>query len=311
MKMQKPAIGIWEFMKEYIISEKKLKRLGYEYPNRLDSAYAISMPEARRIRDEAGFPDLQTLITLTKDRYNLSDETLKPLERFIGQKKRTAGWLAHHKGLVAALFIALLLAAFFAFVPIGRTLAKGLFNFILRSIAPNAVVYCLETEQMDAPLSFDIDYIHSKIILYDDRGDVFLNETHYMRVISGIDEFENATGHSPIRINSPWLELDKLLMEHIPDMGTYIQFIFTSQYGDEITITQCFYSVPKLVFEWNNEHYINVRLSSGRDFLYAVNKDTGVLDGLCVLEDSVLIITAPAGADFDKVLALFDELVPA
>lgn len=197
-----------------------------------------------------------------------------------------------HRRMVAVAAAVLLVIMFFTFIPRGRTLAKGAFDYFANVFENHMKVE--PTSQ--APVY--PGYVANDNI----NPDETVNE--YGEILIEYDDFESFTdelGLHPIRLTSDDFTLAGITLTKYAATGLSLTSQYTSSSGD-VVITQEWLLDGSMSFHSNSDSWESIIILDGVEMLYAIDKVDGIFDGIAMLSDSVLWISA------QKTVDIFEQL---
>jgi len=208
-------------------------------------------------------------------------------------KERTQDWSSNirtRRRVITVAAAMILVVAFFTLIPRGRALAKGAFDYFANVFENHIKIAPTGQSSMHPGL-----YINS----YADSGDV-VNE--YGDLITDYDDFESFTaeyGLLPVKLISDDFICTDITLTKYATSGVSLASSYSSTSGSVI-VTQEWLVDGSMSFHNNKESWESVIILDDVELLYAIDKIDGVFDGIAMLQDSVLWISAQKSVDIFK-----------
>lgn len=282
------------------MTERKLKRILHDKPYLMDGLFVRSRYEARQMALASTLTIEQVLQPIRQDS-DISSVTWARVDLALRakqnrdskqttHKERTHDWSCGIKtrrciGAVAAAMI--LVVAFFTLIPSGRTLAKGAFDYFANVFENHIKIAPTGQSSMHPGV-----YINS----YADSGGV-VNE--YGDLIIDYDDFESFTaeyGLFPVRLISDDFICTEITLTKYATSGVSLTSNYSSPSGN-VVVTQEWLLDGSMSFHSNSDSWESVMILDDVELLYAIDKIDGVFDGIAMLQDSVLWISAQKSVD--------------
>ncbi len=187
-------------------------------------------------------------------------------------------------------YIAIILAlAFFTLIPAGRTLAQGAFNYVM-NVFQNHVKISEQNHTDNYNIdSSSIDNIEASIVQYGE-----------------IEEFISATGYYPIYLSMPGYECSTISRENDPIDGVSLRTVYIASDNESVVLVQSWHT-GNTIDMGSNTDYIETSILGGQQFVYSVDAIDGIYDGVCILSDSVLFVSASQNVDYERVLSALQQ----
>lgn len=192
-----------------------------------------------------------------------------------------------HRRIIAVAAAVVLVIAFFTLIPRGRTLAKGAFDYFANVIENHIKIE--PTSQAPVYPGY----------IADDNIDPDETVNEYGEIIIEYDDFESFTdelGLNPIRLTSADFTRTGITLTKYAATGLSLTSLYTSSSGD-IVITQEWLLDGSMSFHSNSDSWESIKILDGIEMLYAIDKVDGVFDGIAILKDSVLWVSAQKSVD--------------
>ena len=205
-------------------------------------------------------------------------------------KERTRDWSSNirtRRRVVAVAAAMILVVAFFTLIPRGRTLAKDAFDYIINVFENHINIEPSGQTPMHPGL-----YIN-----YEAAPGETINE--YGDLIIGYDSFESFSadyGAKPVRLLSEDFICSEITLTKYATSGASLTSRYSSPSG-VIVVTQEWLADGGTSFHSNSDSWKSVTILDGVELLYAVDKVDGIFDGIAMLPDSVLWISAQKSVD--------------
>lgn len=287
------------------MTERKVKRILYSKPYLMDGLFVRSRYEAQQMMLASTLTIEQVLQLIRQDpdisaiTWERVDLALKTRQRRdceqTTHKERTRDWncgIKTRRRIVAVVAAIILVVAFLTLIPIGRTLARGAFDYFANVFENHIKVE--PTSQ--APVY--PGYVANDNI----NPDETVNE--YGEILIEYDDFESFTdelGLHPIRLTSDDFTLAGITLTKYAATGLSLTSQYTSSSGD-VVITQEWLLDGSMSFHSNSDSWESIIILDGVEMLYAIDKVDGIFDGIAMLSDSVLWISA------QKTVDIFEQL---
>lgn len=269
----------------------QVRRLLQKYPYLLNNTvYIRSYSEAKRMYAE-GFSTFSNIIARAKEQsgllaeaWELFEKSAEATEQKTQRTKARKKWIseisaritAHKRMAIAAMTLAIILA-FFTLFPTGRALAKEMFDYLLN-------VFGYRIEIVDA--AYATTDINGNSIAENNSGTA--NST--IEYVS-IDEFCSATGLTPYVLNFDNWDCTAIVESNSETTGKSLRTEYQTANGDGVVNILQKWLINTQYDILSNGGFDNlILLSNGAEFHYAIDAIDGSLDGVCLLDDSMLWI---------------------
>lgn len=262
------------------------------YPYLLNDTFIRSHSEAKSIYEE-GFPSLSNVVARAKEQSGLPKEAWTYFEKSISaaeqkalRKKERKEWIhdralqiaAHKRTAIACTVLAVILA-FFTLFPTGRALAKEMFDYILN-------IFEYKIEIVDREYS---TYENGEILPAESNTGITNSTIEY----DDITEFYNATGLMPYVLDLEGWDCTVIIEKNSEATGKSLRTEYQTDDGDDdgaIVVMQK-WLLNTQYDVWSNGGFSNsIILTDGNELYYSIDVVDGSLDGVCLLENSVLLI---------------------
>lgn len=282
------------------MTERKFKRILNNKPYIIDGLFVHSRYEAQQMALASTLTLEQVLQTIRQNsgisaatwtRVDLAMKMKERKERFrstikVWFRELSNGAKAHRRIVVVAI-AAVLVIAFFTLIPSGRSLAKGAFDYFAK-VFENS----LEIEPTNQAPVFP-GYVADDNTYPDEE----VNE--YGEIIIEYSDFEVFTsefGLNPIQLTSDDFTCTGITLTKYAATGLSLTSQYTSSNGD-IVITQEWLLDGSMSFHNNSDSWESVMIFGDVELFYAIDKVDGVFDGIAMLKDSVLWVSAQKSVD--------------
>lgn len=205
-------------------------------------------------------------------------------------KVRTHDWgsnIRTRRRVVAVAAAMILVVAFFTLIPSGRALAKDAFDYFMNVFGNHIDIE--PTGQAPMHLGLYINYEAAPGETINEDGDLII----------GYDSFESFTadyGAKPVRLLSEDFICTEITLTKYATSGASLTSYYSSPCG-VIVVTQEWLADGGTSFHSNSDSWKSVTILDGVELLYAVDKVDGIFDGIAMLPDSVLWISAQKSVD--------------
>ena len=277
-----------------------MKRILHSKPYMMDGLFVRSRDEARQMA-LASTLTIEQVLQPIRQNPDISEMTwarvdlaLKAKQHRASKqttyKERTHDWgsnIRTRRRVVAVAAAMILVVAFFTLIPTGRTLAKGAFDYFANVFDNHIKIAPSGQSSMHPGV-----YINS----YADSGGV-VNE--YGDLILDYDDFESFTaeyGLFPVRLISDDFICTEITLTKYATSGVSLTSNYSSPNGN-VVVTQEWLLDGSMSFHSNSDSWESVMILDDVELLYAIDKIDGVFDGIAMLQDSVLWISAQKSVD--------------
>jgi len=287
------------------MTERKIKRILYGKPYLMDGLFVRSRDEAQQMALASTLTIEQVLQPVRQDldipetTWARVDLELKAKQHRDSKqttyKERTHDWgsnIRTRRRIAAAAAAMILVVAFLTLIPIGRTLARGAFDYFA-NVFENHIKIEPTSQAPVYP-----GYVANDNI----NPDETVNE--YGEILIEYDDFKSFTdelGLHPIRLTSDDFTLAGITLTKYAATGLSLTSQYTSSSGD-IVIMQEWLLDGSMSFHSSSDSWESMMILDGIELLYAIDKVDGIFDGIAILSDSVLWISAQKSVDIFKQL---------
>ncbi len=282
------------------MTERKLKRILNRKPYLTDGLFVRSRFEAQQMALASTLTIEQVLRpirqgsdipTATWARVDLALKAKERKKHYLTSIRERVGDLyrgvkIHRRKLAVAVAI-MIVVAFFTLVPSGRTLAKGAFDYFM-NVFENHIDIKPTGQGPMHPGSY-VEYEDAPGETVNEYGDLII---HY----DDLESFAAEYGTTPVRLTSDDFICTEITLTKYATSGTSLTSSYSSS-GGVIVITQEWLADGGTSFHSNSDSWKSVTILDGVELLYAVDKVDGIFDGVAMLPDSVLWISARKSVD--------------
>lgn len=282
------------------MTERKLKRILHDKPYLMDGLFVRSRYEAQQMVLASTLTIEKVLRPLRQDpdiseatwaRVDLALKTKQNRDsKQTTHKERTHDWgsnIRTRRRIVAVAAAMILVVAFFTLIPIGRTMAKGAFDYFMYVFENHIDIEPTGQAPMHPGLYINYEAAPGEILNED--GDLII----------GYDSFESFTadyGAKPVRLLSEDFICTEITLTKYATSGASLTSHYSSPSG-AIVVTQEWLPDGGTSFHSNSDSWKSATILDGVELLYAVDKVDGLFDGIAMLPDSVLWVSAQKSVD--------------
>lgn len=290
------------------MKQRKLKRILYSKPYLMDGLFVRSRDEAQQMALASTLTIEQVLRPLRRDAdipettWARVDLALKAKQhrdsKQTTHKERTHNWgsnIGARRRVVTVAAAMILVVVFFTLIPSGRALAKDAFDYIMNVFGNHIKIE--PTEQGPIHPGRLIDFKSSTEGTVDEFGDLIIQ---YGSIESFADEYEIA----PIRLISDDFTCTEITLTKYCTSGASLTSTYSSPDGS-IIITQEWLaddSGGMGIQSSSSDSWKRIIILDGVEMLYAIDTKDGIFDGIALLPDSMLWISA------QKTVNIFEQL---
>ncbi len=290
------------------MTERKFKRILCDKPYRMDGLFVRSRYEAKQMALASTLTIEQVLLPIRKSP-DVSEATWARVDLALKAKQRkgsaqtahidrTRGWgsnLRTRRRVVAIAAAMILVVVFFTFIPRGRSLAKEAFDYIMNVFGNHIKIE--PTEQGPIHPGRLIDFESSTEGTVDEFGDLIIQ-------YDSIESFADEYGIAPIRLISDDFTCTRITLTKYCTSGAELTSTYSSTDGS-IIISQEWLADGGggTSFHSNSDSWESITILNDVEMLYAIDRNDGVFDGIALLPDSVLWISAQKTVDIFEQLA--------
>lgn len=284
------------------MTERKFKRILKNKPYLMDGLFARSRYEAQQMAIASTLTIEQVLrpirqsSDITESTWARVDLALKAKERrenlnitINGRLEELIHDVKAHRRMIAFAVAIMLVIVFFTLIPRGRTLAKGAFDYFMKVFENHIKIEPVGQSQMFPKQVTDTD-------LYTDES----NEEEFIEDIvqeyASLDAFASDYGLTPVKLISKNFVCISITLTKSETTGFSLLSRYSSTDGD-IVVKQKWLFDEKMNLGSNNDNWQMVRILEGIELLYVIDEIDSVFDGVTLLDDSVLWVTAQPAVD--------------
>lgn len=274
---------------------RRTKKMLQEYPQLLDNSVVLSPVEVEKIIASADYIlSFEELIERAKTRFpQFGLEYWKEIDIAIHTKKHSKNKeLTHNRNTyrIALASIAIVIILFFTCIPVGRTMAKTAYSYII-NVFENSLTIVPEN-----PGEKESDLIPQ-------------NEGTPRTTYSSINQFTEETGYIPLALREDWIVLDEIWGEYIPEFGQIVVITYSDSFGKKLTVSQTWFNSIQAYVETDGNEFKAIKLSNDCILYSSISPITGGWDGTMVLDNSIISFGAEKGIDYNKLIAALKEII--
>ena len=210
--------------------------------------------------------------------------------------------LRRHRRLAISSIILVLILGFFTLVPAGRAIAEGIFNYVIAVFDKR-----LEIDQADEKALYEQrGYDEPEALTqeqiaeygYDKDGNLIMEKepVNYDSVAA----FESASGLDAFELVSDQLTCVEVMENNNIFTGKSLRTSYRTADDLSINTIEKWYKGDGQSVSFSGEIKQKTVLD-GRTMQYAIDTQSGVFDGVVLLDNSILVIYADAGVDTDLI----------
>ena len=210
--------------------------------------------------------------------------------------------LRRHRRLAISSIILVLILGFFTLVPAGRAIAEGIFNYVIAVFDKR-----LEIDQADEKALYEQrGYDEPEALTqeqiaeygYDEDGNLIMEKepVNYDSVAA----FESASGLDAFELVSSQLTCVEVAENNNIFTGKSLRTSYRTADDLSINVIEKWYKGDGQSVSFSGEIKQKTVLD-GRTMQYAIDTQSGVFDGVVLLDNSILVIYADAGIDTDLI----------
>lgn len=287
------------------MTERKLKRILSSKPYLMDGLFVRSRFEAQQMALESPLT-LEQVLQSIRQTSDISAATWARVDLALMAKERRDCEQTTHKErtrdlncgiktrrrIVAVVAAMILAVAFFTLIPIGRTMAKGAFDYFM-NVFENHIKFEPTGKSSIYPQLVDSTSISDSEVV-NEYGDVIVD-------YDNVEAFRDSYGLVPVRLVATDFSCTKITLTKYAAAGMSLTSQYSSQNGD-IVITQKWLMNDNVNVGSNTEEWIKTIILEDVELTYCFDKTDGIFDGFALLNDSILWISAQPGVN------ILDEL---
>lgn len=277
-----------------------MKRILHDKPYMMDGLFVRSRDEAQQMALASTLTINQVLQSIRQDpeisaaTWARVDLALKAKQhrdsKQTTHKERVHDWgsnIRTRRRIVAVAAAMILVVAFFTLIPSGRALAKDALDYFMNVFGNHIDIEPTGQAPMHPGLYINYEAAPGEILNED--GDLII----------GYDSFESFAadyGAKPVRLLSEDFICTEITLTKYATSGASLTSRYSSPSG-VIVVTQEWLADGGTSFHSNSDSWKSVTILDGVELLYAVDKVDGIFDGIAMLPDSVLWISAQKSVD--------------
>jgi len=284
------------------MTERKLKRILKSKPYLMDGLFVRSRYEAQQMALASTLTIEQALQPIRQG-FDISAATWARVDIALKAKKRNENYRAtikewfdklsrdvkiHRRKLAFAVAIAIVIA-FFTLIPRGRTLAKGAFDYFM-----NVFENHIKIEPTGQSQILPKQHADDEIQTNDSSEEAFIEDI--VLEYASLEAFASDFGLTPVKLISKNFVCISITLTKSETTGFSLLSRYSSTDGD-IVVKQKWLFDEKMNLGSNSDNWKVVRILEGTELLYVIDEIDSVFDGIALLNDSVLWVTAQPSVD--------------
>ena len=287
------------------MTERKVKRILYKKPYLMDGLFVRSRYEANQMAFASTLTIEQVLLPIRQNsdisetiwvRVDLALKAKQHREsKQTTHQERTHDWgskIKTRRRIVVVAAAMILAVAFFTLIPSGRTLAKDAFDYIMNVFGNHIKIEPAGQGPKYPGLYINYEAAPGETVNAD--GDLIIN-------YDDIESFTSEYGVATVRLSSDEFICTEITLTKYATSGASLTSRYSSPSG-VIVVTQEWLADSGMSFHSNCDSWKSVMILDDVELLYAIDKLDGVFDGIAMLSDSVLWISAQKTVDIFKQL---------
>lgn len=290
------------------MKKRDFKRTLFEHTDLFtidDIPFARSGADAQRIIDAGGCASFATTLRRAMIQADMTDETRKIATRILEQAerkelRREPKAVLRRRAVIAA--AATVVLSYFTLVPQGRALAKSIYEFVVNFFENGIIIVENEGRPDDGSYGYTIEPadIPPSIAPKDNNHEERTITTTY----GSIQEFVEDVGKNPVVLNNPEVKLKEVLFNKNDEIGLYKLIIIYDYHGADFQIIQDWSADAPMAYSAGTDEYFYKNFMD-KQIICSVDPDSDSLDGLLILEDSIVMISTD---NLPETEALFNDL---
>ncbi len=290
------------------MTERKFKKLMEDKPYLMDGMFQRSKAEAQRLA-LASELTIEQVILSARQRSDMPEQAWTRVDRALLQKDgarharsgRTDLWKrawnrAGVRRLAAAALALLLIVAFFALIPGGRTLARSAYSYFANAFE-NRIQIGPESQLPQQNRGAETGVI--SVAGDETGGDVVVR-------YGSLADFAADYGLTPVRFVSDRFVCAGITLTKYESSGISLSSQYISEEGS-IFIVQKWLVSDSMNAYGGGDGWQSAQILGDTELHYMIDPKDGVFDGFAVLGDSVVWITAEASVDMSAELPNLTE----
>ena len=208
--------------------------------------------------------------------------------------------LRRYRRLATGIAVLVLALAFFTLVPAGRAIAEGIFNYVVAVFDRQLMIDDAEEKALYEANGYDVPDTMPPDVQYEEGELVIISEPVYYDTVAA---FEKASGLDAFELTSDELTCAEVSETDDLFAGKTLRSNYLTADGKAVTIIQQWYEGDGQTISFNGD-ILEHEVLGGRTMQYAIDGKSGSLDGVVLLDDSVLMVYADAGVEPDFIWGL-------
>ncbi|MEN6634821.1 MAG: hypothetical protein ABFC56_03125 [Clostridiaceae bacterium] len=295
------------------MSQEKARTLIRGQLYRVDDLFVRSEAEAKVMAAQCTI-SARALIMRAEAQSTLSADSWTGFYRALDEAERRAAgdWrtrlrdaarsLRRHRRLAISSIILVLILGFFTLVPAGRAIAEGIFNYVATIIENQLQIDQADEKALYEQRGYDVPETLTQEQTaeygYDEDGNLIMEKkpVNYDSVAA----FESASGQDAFELVSSQLTCVEVVENNNIFTGKSLRTSYRTADDLSINVIEKWYKGDGQSVSFSGEIKQKTVLD-GRTIQYAIDTQSGVFDGVVLLDNSILVIYADAGVDVDLI----------
>lgn len=287
------------------MTEKKFRRILNSKPYLMNGLFVRSRDEAQQMALASTLAIEQVLqpirqnSDISESSWARVDLALKARNRKMNYRSTIKEWFDEqgrsvktHWRKFAIAGVIVIVAVFFTLIPRGRTLAKGAFDFFANVFENHMKIEPAGQAPMHPGLYINYEAAPGETV--NEYGDLIIS-------YNDIESFSAEYGLAAVQLISDDFICTDITLTKYATSGASLTSSYSSPSG-VIIVTQEWLEDGGMSFHSNSDSWESVVILDDVQLLYAIDKVDGVFDGIAMLPDSVLWISAQKSVDIFKQL---------
>lgn len=273
---------------------RRTKKILQKHPQLLDNSIVLSSFQVEQIIESADYVlSFEELIKSAKIRFpQFGLECWKEIDVAIQRHKKID---KGHEQIrityrIAIASIAIMIILFFTCIPVGRTMAKAAYSYIINVFENSLTIVPEDSGEKESEL-------------------ISQNEGTPRTTYSSIKQFAEETGYIPLVLREDWIVLDEIWGEYIPEFGQIVVITYSDSFGKKLTVSQTWFNSIQAYVETDGNEFKAIKLSNDCILYSSISPITGGWDGTMVLDNSIISFGAEKGIDYNKLIAALKEII--
>ena len=213
--------------------------------------------------------------------------------------------LRRHRRLAIGTMIVVLVLAFFTLVPAGRTIAQGIFDYVITVFDKQLNIEQTDEKQLYEERGYDVPEVLTPEKIaeygYDKDGNLIMEKepVYYDSVAS----FESVYSLDAFELTIDQLTCVEVIENNNIMQGKSLRSNYLTTNNLKVRLIEWWYEGDGLSISFRGE-IKERKVLDGRTMQYAIDTANGSFDGFVLLENSILQVYADAGVNLDLIWQL-------